>query len=85
MLGVVAVDKPHAVAAIIRSRTATHFLLGLTGLLVVGGAFWATYRALVGVTLETLGELSSTAIVWLFIVAWIMIWVGLEMLVERAT
>lgn len=80
----VAVDKPHAVGVIIQSRTATHILLGLTGLLVVSSAFWATYRALVGVTLETLGELSSTAIVWLFIVAWILIWVGLEMLVERA-
>jgi len=64
---------------------ATHFFLGLTGLFVVGGAFWVAYRALVGVTLETLGELSSTAIVWFFIVAWIVLWVGLEMLVEQAT
>lgn len=81
----VAVDRPHAIAVILRSRIATHFLLGLTGLLVVAGAFWAAYQVLIGVALETLGSLSSTAIVWLFIVAWILLWVGLEMLVEHAS
>ena len=80
----VAVDSPHAVLSALRSRGTTHLLLGLAGLLVVGGAFWAAYAAVVGYTLDVLGELSSTAMVWLFLVSWIGLWVGLEILVERA-
>lgn len=81
---VVGVDNPHGVVAGLSSRTATHFVLGLAGLVVVLGTFWTAYTAVVGVTLEWLGTLSSAAIVWLFLVAWIVIWVGLEMLVEYA-
>lgn len=83
--GVVVVDRPHAVLSVFQTRGATHLLLGLAGLVVVLGTFWTAYTAVVGLTLDLLGTLSSAAIVWLFLVAWIVVWVGLEMLVEFAS
>lgn len=80
----VTVDSPHTVLSSLRSRTATHLLLGLTGLVVVLGTFWTTYTPVVDLTISWLGTLSSTAIVWMFLVAWILVWVALEMIVELA-
>ncbi len=61
-----------------------HLLLGLTGLVVVLGTFWTAYTPLVDQAIAWLGTLSSTAIVWVFLVAWILVWVALEMVVEFA-
>lgn len=81
---VVGVDRQHAVVSALRSETATHLLLGLTGLAVVVGTFWTAYTPVVDLTIAWLGTLSSTAIVWLFLVAWLLVWVALEMVVEFA-
>lgn len=57
-----------------------HFACGLAGLGVVVALFLAGFSAIAALAQGTVGLLSSTAIVWLFIAAWLVLWLGLEAL-----
>jgi len=60
-----------------------HFACGVAGLGVVLAVFLAGYPAIVAVADGTLGVLSSTSILWLFITGWLVLWLGMDMVLLR--
>jgi len=45
--------------------------------------FLTAYPAIVAFADGTLGVLSSTSILWLFITAWIVLWLGMDMVLVQ--
>ena len=60
-----------------------HLACGVAGLGVVLALFLSTYAAIVAFAEGTLGVLASTAIVWLFITAWFVVWLGMDTVLVR--
>lgn len=56
---------------------------GLVGLCVVAALFLTQYPAIVALADGSLGILASTAIVWVFITAWLVLWIGMEVALAR--
>lgn len=56
---------------------------GVAGLGIVFALFLSQYAAIVALADRTLGLLASTAIVWLFITAWGVLWIGMAMALVR--
>lgn len=56
---------------------------GTVGLGIVIALFVLEYSAIVTLTEDALGLLSSTAIVWLFIAGWLLVWLGVEVALDR--
>ena len=56
-----------------------HFACGLVGLGVVLAVFLTEYGAIVSMADDAFGVLSSTSILWLFVTAWLLLWLGMDM------
>lgn len=52
---------------------------GVVGLGVVSALFLTQYTTIVAMVENAFGVLSSTAIVWLFVTAWLVCWLGMEL------
>ena len=78
----VPVTSPHYVQDGTPGRRG-HFACGVVGLGVVLAVFLTAYPAIVAFADGTLGVLSSTSILWLFITAWIVVWLGMDMVLVQ--
>ena len=58
-----------------------HLTFGFLGFGLAVVLFLAGYSAIVALAHETMGLLASTAVVWLFIAAWLVLWLGMDVAV----
>lgn len=62
-----------------------HFACGLAGLAVVLAVFLTEYGVIATAADATLGVLSSTSILWLFVATWLVLWLGLDVALLQFT
>ena len=56
---------------------------GVVGLCVVLAVFLTQYPGIVELADGSLGVLASTAIVWVFVTAWLVLWIAMEVALAR--